>query len=183
MPIQKMYVGVEGDRCRCGRKESIRHCPNCGSFQVDARPSLRKSASDCFSAVKPVEFFRCRRCGLVFEDALRKDCEAPIYETEVMKAVRVVLDARHEQLVGNPLTRSEQRAVDAIEDLGVKSVVDEIIAQQDPELVRRLSLEYVADCIRNHEHASPQAKNAYIMKRLEERQRNATAENAVSATS
>jgi hypothetical protein len=69
-------VGVKGDECSCGRRETVRHCISCGSTRLYAR---QNRYHQCLNGeIKLVDNeFRCQGCGHLFIEEERQFCEAP----------------------------------------------------------------------------------------------------------
>jgi hypothetical protein len=175
MSIPQSYVGVDGDRCSCGRRASLRHCPSCGSFMVKFRPSARISRLTELGSWQLVERYTCTRCGFVFEDALRRSCEAPVYMTKQQRLVVAAVQAKSAQ--GLPLNLQERQILKAFDTstnrFRAEVPVDAAFAASseapdNDDTVRRLTSEYVIYCLRTGNKASPEGREEFVRKRLEE---------------
>jgi len=90
-------------------------------------PSLSRDALNPKGVVGPTadkvrKFFRCDICSLVFEEAERKNCEAPVYETKALRAVAEVIRTKRAVLNNEPLTQKEERIV---QNLNRNPILDE----------------------------------------------------------
>jgi hypothetical protein len=179
MSIPISYVGVDGDRCSCGRRASLRHCPSCGSFMVKFRPSARISRQTEEGSWQFIERYTCTRCGFVFEDSLRKSCEAPVYMTKQQRLVVTAVQVKSAQ--GLPLNLQERQVLRAFDTLTNRfraeipvdaafaaSLKNNEVTKLSEDTMRRLSSEYATHCIKTGEKASPEGREQFVRKRLEE---------------
>jgi hypothetical protein len=113
MSIPVSYIGISGDRCSCGRRASIRHCPECGSFRLALKRG--KPLSEARTSRPPRDIFRCIRCGFEFDDEMRVDCTAPVYRTKQQIAALEILRIRQEKQNGYPLTDWEAKLLQSID--------------------------------------------------------------------
>ena len=76
MAISKYMLGVKGDECQCGRRQTVRHCTQCGSTHIYSRqhrPHLFESGVTKYVDIE----FRCQRCSHLFIEGDREFCNAP----------------------------------------------------------------------------------------------------------
>ncbi len=142
MSLPSNYVGVDGDKCRCNRRASLRHCPSCGSFKVN----FRRSQSGKSSTGHYIERFICSRCGRVFDDDDRKVCEAPTYLTKVQRAAADIARAQQAASQGGPLTKKEEVIVEAFP--ANELVGSQQTAQVSEDTLRRWKAEWTSSKIR-----------------------------------
>jgi Zn ribbon nucleic-acid-binding protein len=168
MSIPTSYIGVSGDRCSCGRRVSIRHCPACGSFRVQLR---RKEGKDSFV---------CVPCGMHFDDEMRKECQAPVYRTKQEIALLDIIRAKQEHNNGHPLTEREELIIRAIDPLtqrykreeGSTETAFDVQAKLSNEtnqaFMRQLAMEYATLCLKMNQRATSEGREKYIADRLKE---------------
>ena len=72
--------------CHCTRSTTKPHCPSCGSQTVYATPSRASRALSPNGDLVDAMGYRCRRCGLCFNDIdwIFK-CEAPLPQKSIAK--------------------------------------------------------------------------------------------------
>lgn len=93
--------------CVCGRESRGRaqvHCPVCGSFSRFALGSKAYTVKTNEGVAVTIMVYRCRRCGVAFDDLDRAKCEAPALQTKSVKTLRQADKA--EQAVGDSLLGS-----------------------------------------------------------------------------
>ena len=61
--------------------------------------------------------FLCTRCGFVFDDEIRRECQAPLYASKSELLALDVLRARREQGNGHPLTEREKLLLETFDPL------------------------------------------------------------------
>lgn len=183
MSLPSNYVGVAGDRCSCGRRASIRHCPQCGSFRVNIHRDKNGGKES------PIEGFLCIRCGAMFDDSDRKSCDAPVYRTKSDMLAFEFLRARQEQKDQHPLTEREKTLLEALDPLThrfrhdeeqppevggqVINMTDEVFDQAkslDSKVLRKLAMEYATLCLKQNIKATPEGREAFIAQRIKESQ-------------
>lgn len=86
--------------CQCKRLQNKVHCPSCGSYTCYATPSKagKLTPAVAANATEPdgtitVMAYRCRRCGIAFNDIDRAKCEAPEFVSRPVSAERRLDDA------------------------------------------------------------------------------------------
>ena len=114
MPTPKYALGIKGDECQCGRKNSIRHCPLCGSTryygyaneQLREYPNPKDPEGD--SVWKKVKLYRCLQCANKFTDGEREFCGAPpIGNASALQRVQSLMEASPEGLTPEQQKASE----------------------------------------------------------------------------
>jgi hypothetical protein len=140
---------------------------------VKFRPSARISRLTELGSWQLVERYTCTRCGFVFEDSLRKSCEAPVYMTKQQRLVVAAVQAKSAQ--GLPLNLQERQILKAFDTttnrFRAEVPVDAAFAASSEaadDTVRRLTSEYVTHCLKTGEKASPEGREEFVRKRLEE---------------
>ena len=168
MSIPTSYIGVSGDRCSCGRRISIRHCPSCGSFRVNLRRAEGKDT------------FVCVPCGMQFDDEMRSECQAPVYRTKQEIAVLDIIRAKQELNTGHPLTERESIILKAIDPLTQRykretsgppsehEIQAKISSETNQALMRQLIMEYATLCLKMNQRATNEGREKYIADRLRE---------------
>jgi hypothetical protein len=68
---------VDLSECQCGRLANKPHCPTCGSAQVLASARKRDYVTRGDGTTAELQVYRCRVCGLSFNDDQRTLCAAP----------------------------------------------------------------------------------------------------------
>lgn len=121
MSYPSYYLATEGDACGCGRRLSIAHCTQCGSFRVKA---IRDPRNMPPGTIPGETAWMCQKCGFGFPDVSRKQCEAPLVLTKAQRAAADVLRMQEARRQGHPLTHREE-----IIEKGVGTVTE-----QHPEL-------------------------------------------------
>jgi ribosomal protein L37AE/L43A len=109
------YVATKGDSCICGRRESKKHCPFCGSFQVRAYKAQHRRYNVDLGREEDYRIWTCDKCSTKFDETAFNRCEAPTYITkrggltsqEIRRTVRAIAD-------GHPLTRREESIAKAV---------------------------------------------------------------------
>src|SRR5882724_2601945 len=76
MPIPKHLIGVKGDECQCGRRQTVRHCTACGSARIYGYANEQWHSRTNGTMIKTI-LFRCLACSHRFTDEEREWCEAP----------------------------------------------------------------------------------------------------------
>lgn len=114
MPTPSHLIGVKGDECQCGRRQTIRHCPACGSSRAYARMNRYHTMLDGSLKLVPTEF-RCQSCGHLFIDEERMFCDAPPVGPKL--AARKVQALAEAKKSGEYLSDSEEKAAKAIVEL------------------------------------------------------------------
>ena len=109
MPVSRQMIGIPGDECQCGRRATIRHCPECGSFRTYGRSGRMHKHLDGVERLVERQF-RCQACTHLFIDEEREFCEAPPVGQK-LAAQRV--KALHEASSGS-LTPAEQIAANSL---------------------------------------------------------------------
>lgn len=66
----------EKEQCACGRPACDTHCPRCGSFD---RYAMARGATqvEMKGVMTEIRRYRCRKCGLLYNDVDRLTCSAP----------------------------------------------------------------------------------------------------------
>jgi hypothetical protein len=120
MTIAQRYVGVKGDECLCGRRESIRHCIACGSSRIYARANRQHTLAS--GEKKFVETqFRCQSCGCLFIEEEREFCDAPpISQPLAQQKALAVIEAVKQ---GEHLNSADTKLAEALTELLPKSSV------------------------------------------------------------
>ena len=134
MPLSKSFFGVRGDECQCGRRASIRHCPECGSTRTYAR--INRYHKYANGEVKLVENeYRCQGCGHLFVNEEREFCIAPpVGEALQAQKMRALHEAAQS---GEYLTPAERVAAESL----IKSMGGEVKASLSEEERNRLTNE------------------------------------------
>lgn len=114
MRISSNLIGVKGDECQCGRRQTIAHCPVCGSTRRYARANrMHKFANGEERYVKTE--FRCMTCGNEYVDEERFLCEAPPIGAKLaMQRVRAIAEAQQQGEILNPKEAKIAKAIDTI---------------------------------------------------------------------
>ena len=111
MPVSNQMIGVTGDECVCGRRATIRHCPECGSFRIYGRSGRLHKHLDGVERLVERQF-RCQACTHLFIDAEREYCQAPAVGK---KLAQQKVAALHEAAQsGDTLTPTERIAAESI---------------------------------------------------------------------
>jgi len=118
MSLPLYYVGVDGDRCRCGRRESVVHCLSCGSFKVKVIKDSRLKPPNARDLV----YWLCNKCDFGFADNTRTDCNAPVYETKVHRVAHEIKRTREAQANGHPLTAKEEVIATGVDNITVEQL-------------------------------------------------------------
>ena len=79
MPMDTGILGVSGDCCVCGRKQSVPHCPKCGSMRLYAYAgyAVCPDLNDPLVEVSAKGVFRCTKCNNRFTKYHMEKCSAP----------------------------------------------------------------------------------------------------------
>jgi len=118
MPTPKSLWGIRGDECQCGRRATVRHCPDCGStiYYAPRRLEIREKPGPNGDPIPfLVQTFHCRRCPSVFTDADREFCQAsPIGEALTRLRIQNIHNAKRS---GESLTPTEEKIAKSVSDL------------------------------------------------------------------
>jgi hypothetical protein len=105
MPVSRQMLGIPGDECICGRRATIRHCPECGSSRIYGRSGRVHKYSDGTEKLVQTEF-RCQACTHLFVDEEREFCQAPaVGRNLAMQKVSSLAEAAR---MGDTLTPTER---------------------------------------------------------------------------
>lgn len=172
MRVPNAIIGVKGDECQCGRRETVAHCPSCGSTRRYARANRMHKMIDGSERFVKTEF-RCMTCGHEYIDEERALCEAPPIGTVLAtQRVRAIHEAR---LSGETLTPKEAKIAKAIDTIvGVSNTPEqsaEAKAAAEKKLdymIRSLWADEVFAFKEGKQDAHPGDINAYIERRKKE---------------
>ncbi len=107
MSQQPRFQGFPGDECICGRRATIRHCPECGSVILYPYAKPEHFTNRRGEMIITDRLFRCRACGKKFVDEDRDFCDAP--PTNLVLAKLKVQRLNEARARGHYLTPQEEK--------------------------------------------------------------------------
>jgi hypothetical protein len=136
MRVSQNLVGVPGDECICGRRQTVAHCPSCGSTRRYARANRMHRLVDGTDKFVKVQL-RCMSCGHEYIDAEREFCEAPpVGAILAAQKARALYEAKQS---GEYLSDKELKMLKAVETLtGVSAT--QLSPEQREELEAKLDM-------------------------------------------
>jgi hypothetical protein len=170
MPLSKDIVGVKGDECQCGRRDTIRHCPSCGSTRSYAR--LNRYHKHLNGEIKLVDNeYRCQSCGHLYIDEERALCEAPpVGQKLASQRVRAIAEAK---ATGQFLNPAEEKLAKAITTVVGPALTTEELSQRDRMIRTQLRHAHMTQLLAHKQNKGehPGEVEAYINTHFEEAKR------------
>lgn len=116
MAIPRHHIAVKGDECQCGRKASLRHCPQCGSAQIRSRHNQEHTHMDGHVGWVKIQHV-CNLCGHAFTPEERQWCTAtPIGNAAAARKLQMLAEAE-----GNPSNTPEEQTAATV----AKNIIEE----------------------------------------------------------
>lgn len=97
MTQQPRFSGVEGDECSCGRRQTVRHCVECGSTRIYGYSKPERHTKMNGEVVLVDRLFRCLACSRRFTDDEREWCQAPVVQGPLARLKAARLHAAYKQ--------------------------------------------------------------------------------------